>query len=160
MCIEATEHGVITPRVLNRKAVPLPQRVSVKYPWYFRSSDLHGRGVFRIWFTEVWHLVCEYRYVCGICCLLFMYLFFIHMHLCSFCSLYACYLSPYLFVCVCVCVCVYIYIYVLLFLYYLKFLSSCLIIVIKHFKLKIFTLWNFIHNEMFLPWKFSSFFRI
>ena len=133
--MEAIEHGVRTPRLLNRKAVPLPQRVSVKFPWYFRFSHLHGRGFFRLWFTEVWHLVCEYRYVCGICYLFFIYLFFIYMHPCSFYSLYACYLSP----CLCVCVCTR-----MLFLYYLKFLSSYLIIIIKQFKLRIFTVWNFI----------------
>jgi len=111
LCMEATEHGVRTPWVRNRKAVALPQRVSVKYPWYLRFSDLQGRGFFRVWFTEVWHLVCEYRYVCGVCYLFFVYLLFLYMrvHPCSFCSLYACFLSPYL----CVCMCVYIVIFIL-----------------------------------------------
>jgi hypothetical protein len=42
--MEATEHGSRIPKVLDGKAVPLPQWVSVRYPWYFRFSDLHGRG--------------------------------------------------------------------------------------------------------------------
>ena len=55
--MEATEHGFRIPHVLNRKGPPLRQRVSVKYPWYFRFSDLHGRVFFQVmvyWDLSPW----------------------------------------------------------------------------------------------------------